>query len=186
MTHTSGQIQLIIGPMFSGKTTELIRRIKRYETANQKCMIIKYENDTRYDEENEHIICTHDKQKYTATIRASQLKDVRQIAKTYTVIGIDEGQFFKDVTEFSEEMANLGKIVIIAALDGTYQRRGFGDILNLVPLAECICKLKAVCMICYNEASFTKRKGCETQIELIGGKEAYLSVCRSCYNSDNT
>jgi thymidine kinase len=61
MSNTFGQIQLIIGPMFSGKTTELIRRMKRYETANQKCMIIKYENDTRYDEDNQNTIYTHDK-----------------------------------------------------------------------------------------------------------------------------
>ena len=70
-------------------------------------------------------------------------------------------------------MANLGKIVIIAALDGTYQRKSFGDVLNLVPLAESIVKLKAVCMLCYNEASFTKRKGNETQVNIK--KMKYLS-----------
>lgn len=68
------------------------------------------------------------------------------------------------MVEFSEKMANLGKVVIVAALDGTYQRKGFGEILNLVPLAEHIVKLTAVCMTCYNDASFTKRKGSETQV----------------------
>ncbi|CAF0835478.1 unnamed protein product [Brachionus calyciflorus] len=176
---TKGQIQLILGPMFSGKTTELIRRMRRYETANHKCMVIKYAKDNRYDDSD--VIATHDRNIYTANVKTTCLLDHEYSALNYSVIGIDEGQFYKDVVEFSEKMANLGKIVIIAALDGTYQRKGFGTILDLVPLAESIVKLTAVCMYCYNEAAFTKRKGNETQIELIGGKESYLSVCRTCY-----
>lgn len=85
--------------------------------------------------------------------------------------------------EFSEKMANMGKIVIIAALDGTYQRKGFGDVLDLIPLAESVVKLTAVCMKCYKDASFTKRRVAQTQIELIGGSESYQAVCRSCYHA---
>ncbi|RNA40085.1 Thymidine cytosolic [Brachionus plicatilis] len=176
---SKGQIQLILGPMFSGKTTELIRRMRRYETANHKCMVIKYEKDNRYDDTD--AISTHDKHMYSANVKTSCLLDQEFSALKYSVIGIDEGQFYKDVVEFCEKMANMGKIVIVAALDGTYQRKGFGSILELVPLAESIVKLTAVCMYCYNDAAFTKRKGNETQIELIGGKESYLAVCRTCY-----
>lgn len=79
-------------------------------------------------------------------------------------------------------MANKGKIIVVAALDGTYQRIGFGDILNLIPLAESIIKLHAVCMKCYNNASFTKRISNEKAIEIIGGADKYMSVCRECYH----
>ena len=78
-------------------------------------------------------------------------------------------------------MANLGKTVIVAALDGSYQRTPFGDILNLIPLAENVIKLTAVCMICFQEASFTKRIGAEKELEIIGGAEKYMAVCRECY-----
>ncbi|KAK2181104.1 hypothetical protein NP493_410g00035 [Ridgeia piscesae] len=90
---------------------------------------------------------------------------------------------FPDIIEFCETMANKGKTVIVAALDGTFQRQGFGDILKLVPLAENVVKLTAVCMECCGEASFTKRKGAETEVEVIGGAEKYLATCRACFKS---
>lgn len=102
----------------------------------------------------------------------------------FSVIGIDEGQFFPDTVEFAESMASTGKTVIVAALDGSYRRVGFGDILNLIPLAESVIKLTAVCMICFNEASFTKRIGQEKELEVIGGAEKYMAVCRGCYFLD--
>ena len=143
--------------MFSGKTTELIRRLQRFQIAQYDCLIIKYKNDTRYTEEE--AVSTHDKLMLPA-VSATNLFDLNRtynIHSNFEVIGIDEGQFFPDVVEFSEEMANLGKIVIIAALDGTYQRKGFANILELVPLAEHVIKLTAVCMICFENGSYTKR-----------------------------
>ncbi|RYG55461.1 hypothetical protein EON66_05245 [archaeon] len=92
-----------------------------------------------------------------------------------------QGQFFPDVVECSEAMANAGKVVIIAALDGDYRRKPFGRVLELVPMAEKIDKLTAVCMSCFTDAAFTKRTIAATQIELIGGAEAYSPVCRACY-----
>ncbi|XP_010153359.1 PREDICTED: thymidine kinase, cytosolic [Eurypyga helias] len=112
---------------------------------------------------------------------ACLLKDVYQEALGAAVIGIDEGQFFLDIVEFCEIMANAGKTVIVAALDGTFQRKAFGSILNLVPLAESVVKLNAVCMECYREASYTKRLGAEREVEVIGGADKYHSVCRVCY-----
>ena len=103
-------------------------------------------------------------------------------ALDYEVVGIDEGQFFSDLIPFSESLANVGKIVIIAALDGTYQRTAFGDILKLVPLSESIIKLNAICMVCYNTAGFTKRITNEKAVELIGGTDKYMAVCRECYH----
>lgn len=164
--------------MFSGKTTELIRRMKRFQIANHSCLMIKYSKDIRYSENG---VSTHDKQ-VTAASATADLSSIKQSARKYGVIGIDEGQFFPDIVEFCEEMANEGKLVIVAALDGTFQRKPFGPILNLVPMAESVVKLKAVCMICFKDAAFTKRLGSETEVEVIGGTDKYMAVCRTCYN----
>ncbi|XP_066292716.1 thymidine kinase, cytosolic-like isoform X1 [Branchiostoma lanceolatum] len=174
---SKGQIQVIFGPMFSGKTTELVRRIQRYKLARQSCVLIKYARDDRYNKDG---IATHDRH-VTAAVATTKLYDIKADMLPCQVIGIDEGQFFPDVVPFCDEMANQGKTVIVAALDGTFQKKGFGDILNLVPLAESVIKLQAVCMSCYNHASYTKRLGQETEVEVIGGCEKYMAVCRDCH-----
>ncbi|XP_071442268.1 thymidine kinase, cytosolic-like isoform X2 [Hetaerina americana] len=168
---------VIYGPMFSGKTTELIRRLKRYQIARRKCVVVKYARDDRYDSA---CVATHDKDVLPAVCSVA-LMPLSDKAMPYDVVGIDEGQFFPDVVPFCEKMANLGKIVVVAALDGTYQRKGFGDILSLVPLAESVVKLNAVCMLCFKSASYTRRIGCEQELEVIGGAEKYMAVCRECY-----
>lgn len=174
-----GELQIILGPMFSGKTTELFRRVKRYTIAEKRCLVIKYIRDTRYSVEE---AATHDKQTYAA-VSASKLWDQIHVLPDYDVIGIDEGQFFPDLVEFCEHAANEGKIVIVAALDGTFQRKPFGSVLQLIPLAENITKLTAVCMVCFQDAHFTKRLGCETEVEVIGGADKYIAVCRKCFHS---
>ncbi|AST09285.1 thymidine kinase [Murmansk poxvirus] len=173
-----GNIQLILGPMFSGKSTDLIRRVKRYQIAKYDCIIIKHSNDTRYGIGN---VFTHDNNSYSA-VQTNKLFDLMDMVEKFSVIGIDEGQFFQDIVEFCETMANKGKIVIVAALDGTFQRKPFGHILDLIPLSEMVTKLTAVCMKCFKEAPFSRRIGSETEIEIIGGKDKYLSVCRKCYH----
>ncbi|XP_054449121.1 thymidine kinase, cytosolic [Pteronotus mesoamericanus] len=175
-SKTRGQIQVILGPMFSGKSTELMRRVQRFQIAQYKCLVIKYAKDTRYS----NMFSTHDRSTMEA-LPACLLRDVTQEALGVDVIGIDEGQFFPDIVEFSEAMANEGKTVIVAALDGTFQRKAFGAILNLVPLAESVVKLNAVCMECFREAAYTKRLGMEKEVEVIGGKDKYHAVCRLCY-----
>jgi len=172
-----GQIQVIFGPMFSGKSTELMRRVRRFQVAQYNCLVIKYAKDTRYSEKG---MATHDKNTMEA-MPANCLRDVRSLALKACVIGIDEGQFFPDTVEFCEEMANMGKTIIVAALDATFQRKAFGNILNLVPLAESVVKLNAVCMQCFKEASYTKRLGAEKEVEVIGGADKYQAVCRRCY-----
>ena len=144
--------------MFSGKSTELARRIRRHKAANRQCLVVKYANDTRYD----HLppsspsagavtlrgcVVTHDRQALTA-FPARALAEVDNVVHAYDVIGIDEGQFFGDVAEFCEKWAALGKTVVVAALDADFRRRPFGDILALVPLAEAVDKLTAVCAHC--------------------------------------
>ncbi|KAF2070645.1 hypothetical protein CYY_008039 [Polysphondylium violaceum] len=182
-----GKIQLICGPMFSGKTTELIRRIKKFNFANKKCLLIKYSKDIRYndlsDSSNKSLLYTHDKLTYSA-FPCSVLEDARTKAQDYDVIGIDEGQFFPDIATFSEELANKGKTVIVAALDGTFQRKPWLNVLELIPKSEEITKLNAVCMVCYSDAAFSKRTVSDDSVELIGGADKYISVCRECYHKD--
>uniref|UniRef100_A0A2K5Q5U5 Thymidine kinase n=1 Tax=Cebus imitator TaxID=2715852 RepID=A0A2K5Q5U5_CEBIM len=170
-SKTRGQIQ-VRGPGL----TELMRRVRRFQIAQYKCLVIKYARDTRYSSS----FCTHDRNTMEA-LPACLLRDVTQEALGVAVIGIDEGQFFPDIVEFCEAMANAGKTVIVAALDGTFQRKAFGTILNLVPLAESVVKLTAVCMECFREAAYTKRLGTEKEVEVIGGADKYHSVCRLCY-----
>ncbi|XP_059509527.1 thymidine kinase, cytosolic [Stegostoma tigrinum] len=172
-----GQIQIIFGPMFSGKSTELMRRVRKFQIAQYQCLVVKYAKDIRYSKED---LSTHDRSTMQA-VPATKLSEVTQEALKYSVIGIDEGQFFPDCVEFAEEMANKGKTVIVAALDGTFQRKAFGNILNLVPLAESVVKLSAVCMECYREAAYTKRLGSEKEVEVIGGTDMYRATCRLCY-----
>ncbi|XP_069511351.1 thymidine kinase, cytosolic [Ambystoma mexicanum] len=176
-----GQIQVIFGPMFSGKSTELMRRVRRFQIAQYKCLLVKYYKDVRYSTNG---VASHDRNTMEA-VAASRLLDVYQQAVSCAVIGIDEGQFFSDVVEFCEGMANMGKTVIVAALDGTFQRKAFGNILSLVPLAESVVKLNAVCMECYREAAYTKRLGAEKEVEVMGGSEKYQAVCRRCYLKTN-
>ncbi|KAJ0044279.1 hypothetical protein NL108_003688, partial [Boleophthalmus pectinirostris] len=156
-----GQIQVCIF-CFSFNflcSTELMRRVRRFQVAQYNCLVVKYAKDIRYSETG---MATHDKNTMDA-VSANCLADIRPLALKACVIGIDEGQFFPDIVPFAEEMANLGKVIIVAALDGTFQRKAFGNILNLVPLAESVVKLHAVCMQCYKEAAYTKRIGAEKE-----------------------
>ena len=177
-----GQVHLILGPMFSGKTTELLRQLKRHSIAQHKCLLVKYAGDMRYSIDG---VCTHDKQESSATA-CKQLSEIKHLAVDHDVVGIDEGQFFPDIVGFCEEMANEGKTVVVAALDGTFERKPFGDILSLIPLSESVVKLNAVCMKCYADAAFSKRIGAEKAVEVIGGADKYLSVCRQCYHADES
>ncbi|XP_020365398.1 thymidine kinase, cytosolic [Rhincodon typus] len=154
-----------------------MRRVRRFQIAQYQCLVVKYAKDIRYSKED---LSTHDRFTMQA-VPATKLSEVTQEALKCSVIGIDEGQFFPDCVEFAEEMANKGKTVIVAALDGTFQRKAFGNILNLVPLAESVVKLSAVCMECYREAAYTKRLGSETEVEVIGGTDMYRATCRLCY-----
>lgn len=179
-----GSIELILGPMFSGKTTELFRRIRRYTFANYRCIVIKYRKDQRYAAAGE--ASTHDQLMFAANPCERLAEAVDEVAN-FDVIGIDEGQFFPDLLEFSEKWANTGKVVIVSALDGTFQRKAFGRTLELIPLAEKVDKLRAVCMLCYGDASFTKRISTDdNRIEVIGGSEAYVSTCRKCFLAPGT
>ena len=173
-------LELILGPMFSGKTTELFRRVKRHTAANRRCLLVRYSRDNRYSEEH---AATHDREMMKAS-GTGALGDILALCDGYDVIGIDEGQFYPDLVEVvSQDLLPRGKIVIIAALDGDFQRRPFGRVLELVPLANRVKKCNAICSFCHDEAgSFTRRISSETELEVIGGADKYMSCCSVCYS----
>ena len=168
--------------MFSGKSTELQRKIKRYQHANKKCLVINYIKDNRYSSED--VASTHDLVMIPAKKmhHLSDLSDAK--ALEYDVIGIDEGQFFDDLITTVDRWANYGIIIIIAALDSTFQRKGFGSVPELIAISENVKKLSSICTECNNKASFTKRLSKDTDVEVVGGSEIYKPVCRNCFNKD--
>ena len=178
----SGMIQSIFGPMFSGKTSELMRRIRRHRLAQKHCLVINFSKDNRYSSEMR--ITSHDKISIPA-LKVSRLSEIPESElQDKQVIGIDEGQFFEDLIEKSEQWANEGKIVIVAALDCTFQMKPFKKVTDLLAISETVDKLTSVCLDCGNDAAFTKRTSSEDSVELIGGIEIYKPVCRSCFWAD--
>ncbi|KNC53919.1 uncharacterized protein AMSG_12274 [Thecamonas trahens ATCC 50062] len=178
--------EVILGPMFSGKTTELLRRVRRQVAARKTVAIIKSAKDTRGAEPGRATV-THDDVAVPA-YAALRLADVpAEVLADAEVVGIDEGQFFDDVMPVADELANSGKIVVVATLDGDFMRRPFASTGPLVAAAERVTKLTAVCMECLAaDAPFSKRLIADTSVEVIGGKESYAAMCRNCYNSLST
>eukprot|EP00803_Ostreobium_quekettii_P010809 evm.model.scf_1908.2 EVM.evm.TU.scf_1908.2 scf_1908:17718-21544(+) len=175
-----GSIELIIGPMFSGKTTELMCRVRRHRAAGRLCLVVKSCKDTRYECER-CVLSSHDRAELPATA-VERLAELTNVEFMYRVIAVDEGQFFPDLAKAVEAWANAGKIVIVSALDGDFRRHAFKNVVALVPLAEDVVKKTAVCGSCRGSASFTHRLTAETSVEVIGGAETYIPLCRSCYN----
>jgi thymidine kinase len=127
-------------------------------------------------------MATHDKQFHVA-LPCTKLNEAKIEALKYDCIGIDEGQFFPDIVDFCEEMANLGKTVIVAALDGNFERKPFGKILDLIPKSEEVMKLTAVCIQCGTKASFSSKISGSREVEIdIGGSDKYIATCRACYH----
>lgn len=170
-------LTLIIGPMFSGKSTELLRRIRRYEIAEKRCLLFKYLDDVRYSIDE---VVSHDGLGIKAIPTLKLLSKSPEVEGA-EVVGIDEGQFFSDLGPFVEFLLSKGIHVIVAGLDATAQKEPFGDMVRLVPEAEEVIKLKAICMLCKGDASFTKKKHQNGTTVEIGGSDLYLATCRRCF-----
>lgn len=174
-----GWIEVICGSMFSGKTEELIRRLKRVRIANQKVEIFKPAVDTRYDIRN---IVSHDENAIVSTpIDNSQT--ILLMADNCDVVGIDEAQFFDDqLPEVCDQLALRGLRVIVAGLDMDYTGKPFGQMPFLLAKADYITKLHAICVKCGNIANYSYRKTPQTGQLLLGEKDMYESRCRHCYH----
>ena len=173
-----GKIELILGPMFSGKSTRLIETIRKYVHKAKKTIMIKFIADKRYTDKSE--VVTHDLIKYDS-IDCKNLRDSFDIIKNYDVIGIDEGQFFSDLVEVCEELALLNKTIIIAALNGDFRMEPFPVISRIISKADKIKLLKAYCFHCHKDAKFSLRIVKSNETVLIGAGEAYKPACRECH-----
>jgi len=172
-----GWIEVICGSMFSGKTEELIRRLKRVQIANLKVEIFKPSVDLRYDELK---IVSHDENKIPST-PVDNSQAILLLAKDTDVVGIDEAQFFDDqITGVCEKLALSGIRVIVAGLDMDYQGKPFGPMPNLLAIADYITKLHAICVVCGNIANISYRKVMGGGQVLLGEKDIYEPRCRHC------
>lgn len=179
MGHRScGSIEVICGSMFSGKTEELMRRLRRASIAHLKVEVYKPAIDTRYDEKN---IVSHDARSFDSNaVDNAQL--ILLLASEADVVGIDEAQFFDEsIVYVVEQLADDGKRVIIAGLDLDYKRNPFGSMPDLMAMADYVSKVHAVCMDCGAPANYSYRfTGQEAQI-LLGELDSYRPLCRRCY-----
>lgn len=178
----SGWIEVICGSMFSGKTEELIRRLKRAKIANQKVQIFKPSKDTRYDIVN---VVSHD-ENAIASIPIQNSIEIFEHVKDINVIGIDEAQFFDEkLPDVCQKLAIKGARVIIAGLDMDFKGRPFGPVPNLLAVAEYITKVHAICPHCGNLATHSYRLSDETDTVVLGEKDKYEPRCRVCYEMGN-
>ena len=199
-SHTkAGYLELIIGPMYSGKTSRLVEIYKQCNFCNIRVAVINNSIDNRYDDE---LLSTHDQVKIPC-IKTDKLldiypndicidsditfvprvKDKLKIA-TSDVILINEGQFFLDLEEFVKKLLSNNKKIYICGLDGDFERKKFGQILDLIPLCDKVTKLTSLCNICKNGTPgiFSKRITNEKE-QTVVGSDNYMPVCRSCYDA---
>jgi len=175
--HT-GWIEVICGSMFSGKTEELIRRMRRAMIARQKVELFKPKIDTRYSEND---IVSHDMQKIPSRV-VERPKQIFDLSLEAQVVGIDEAQFFdKSLVKICQKLANMGKRVIIAGLDQDYRGIPFDPIPELLAIAEYITKTHAICVICGNPANHTQRITDDTDKVIVGAGDVYEARCRNCF-----
>ena len=178
----SGWIEVVCGSMFSGKTEELLRRLKRAKIANQIVEIYKPKVDTRYDDTK---VVSHDANSILS-IPVAQSEDILNVSEEVNVVGIDEAQFFDDgITEVCQELASRGVRVIVSGLDMDYLGKPFGPMPALLSVAEYITKLHAICSHCGNLATHSYRLVPDADQVMLGEKESYEARCRTCYAMGN-
>ena len=178
----SGRLDIIIGPMFSGKTEELIRRLKRAQFAKQKVEIFKPEIDTRYDE---IAVVSHDyNQIHSTPVPASA--NIPLLINDEDVVGIDEAQFFDmGLVAVCNQLANNGIRVIVAGLDMDYTGKPFGPIPALLATAEYVTKVHAICVNCGNLANHSHRITDNNKLVMLGETDSYQPLCRDCFTLEN-
>ena len=176
----AGSIEVICGSMFSGKTEELIRRMKRAQFAKQKVEIYKPCIDVRYSEDQ---VVSHDSHRIPSTPIASPAS-MLLLSSDVEVVGIDEAQFFDDtLVDVVQTLANRGIRVIIAGLDTDFLGKPFGPMPALMAVAEDIQKVHAICVKCGSPANHSHRLSANDQLVVLGEKDVYEPLCRHCYNA---
>jgi thymidine kinase len=174
----TGWIEVITGCMFSGKTEELIRRLRRAQIAKQKVKIFKPRIDARYSENS---IVSHNEQSLPS-ILIDDIIEVLKLSEDAQVIGIDEAQFFNEgIVHICNLLASRGKRVIVAGLDQDYTGKPFEPMPQLLAIAEYITKQHAICVVCGNPADKTQRKTTESERVIVGAANIYEARCRKCH-----
>jgi thymidine kinase len=180
LTGKRGSIEVITGSMFSGKTEELIRRLRRAQFAGLKVEIFKPSLDKRYSETR---VVSHDDKSIIST-PVDNASAILLFAGDVNVVGIDEAQFFDNsIIEVCNTLADNGIRVVIAGLDMDFMGKPFGPMPALLAVAEFVTKVHAICMRCGNLAQYSFRKSEESQVVLLGEKDLYEPLCRDCYNA---
>jgi thymidine kinase len=178
-TGKHGSVEVITGSMFSGKTEELIRRLRRAQFAGLKVEIFKPSMDRRFSETR---IVSHDDKSIIST-PVDNASAILLLAGDVSVVGIDEAQFFDNsIVDVCNELADKGIRIVIAGLDMDYTGKPFGPMPALLAIAEYITKLHAICLRCGNLAHYSFRKSEEEQVVVIGERDKYEPLCRNCYN----
>jgi len=174
----TGWIEVIAGCMFSGKTEELIRRLRRAEIAKQSVLIFKPRVDTRF---SPRAIVSHSDQSLPSLL-INNPEDILELAADAQVVGVDEAQFFPlEIVEVCNTLANQGKRVIVAGLDQDYRGIPFEPMPQLLSIAEYITKTLAICVVCGNPADKTQRKTHSSERVIVGAAEIYEARCRKCH-----
>lgn len=199
----SAYLEIILGGMYAGKTSRLFEIYKQCKFCNIPVIVINHTIDTRYDAEFDDLLSTHDKVKIPC-IKTDKLFDLwletlglednnkfipiitdKFKIRTSNVILINEGQFFPDLEEFVKLLLNDGKQIYVCGLDGDFERKKFGQILDLIPLCDKVTKLNSLCSLCKNGTLgiFSMRLTSETD-QTVVGSDNYIPVCRICYNKN--
>jgi thymidine kinase len=177
-----GSIEVICGSMFSGKTEELFRRLRRAQFANQSILLVKPSLDERYASQD---VVSHVGQSWAA-VRCQNAKEIMEEWQGEHIVAIDEAQFFDAaIISICTSLANQGARVIIAGLDMDYLGQPFGPMPQLMAIAEYVSKVHAVCVDCGNLAHFSYRTVAQKEQVLVGAIEKYKPLCRSCYQQKN-
>lgn len=175
----SAWIEVICGSMFSGKTEELIRRLKRAQIARMKVEIFKPAIDVRYDETQ---VVSHDMNSISST-PVDNSSSIPLLTDGVEVVGIDEAQFFDEgIVDVCQRLANQGIRVIVAGLDMDFRGKPFGPMPALMASAEYITKVHAICMECGGIAQYSYRKASGEKLVMLGEKDTYEPLCRDCFN----
>jgi len=178
--HDEGWIEVIVGSMFSGKSEELIRRLRRAQIARQKVQIFKPAVDTRHS--RDHIV-SHSEMRIASRMVATSQDLSHAVDPDTEVVGIDEGQFFDaDLPSICDQLANRGVRVIVAGLDQDYLGKPFEPMPQLLAIAEYITKTHAICMVCGNPANHTQRLVASGDRVLVGAQGMYEARCRVCFD----
>lgn len=189
---TAGFLDVIIGPMYSGKTDYLLRELNIFATMGAKVLYVNHSLDTRGDVFSSHNPAISKLGHHQiASKKVSTVEELIQASEDYLIIGIDEAQFFQGLKDGVMDLVeNKGKRVLVAGLSGNYLRQPFGEIHSLIPLCDRITKLSSCCSICakmkrIKQAHFSYRLAKDDTEVLVGAKDEYIPLCRECYVEEN-